>query len=94
MRQRKSVEIMWVKVKVQKKRIEEAFIMKIVKSFHLSSESNWKIYLKWLPVLSKKCWVPISQDGLTQIQCKYLYSVCQKGLFRGVQDSSFWCSSM
>lgn len=40
MRQRKSVEIMWVKVKVQKKRIEEAFIMKIVKSFHLSSESN------------------------------------------------------
>ena len=41
MRNRKSVEIMWVKVKVQKKKkIEEAFIMKIVKSFHLSSESN------------------------------------------------------
>ena len=41
MRNRKSVEIMWVKVKVQKKKkIEETFIMKIVKSFHLSSESN------------------------------------------------------
>ena len=42
MRNRKSVEIMWVKVKVQKKKkkIEQTFIMKIVKSFHLSSESN------------------------------------------------------
>ena len=66
----------------KKKRIEETVITKIVKSFHWSSESNWKIYLKWLPVLSKKCWVPICQDGLSQIQCKYLYSVCEKRLFR------------